>query len=183
MGLRALAANVLEFLRVDDEGVHTTDVKADPGDGDNFTAKHCAPPGEDSYPLDTDVVIAVPGYGSGRYIVVGYLDTANPAAALKGEKRWYSRDPDDSGAIKGVLWLKKDGSVHVTNAEGSFVLGADGNVTINGAVIDTDGNITTPGDVEATGEVTAKAGGSSVGLSTHTHPAGTGPTGSPTPGT
>jgi len=40
-------------------------------------------------------------------------------------------------------WLKNDGSIFIENGAGHIRLGADGTVTINGATISTDGNVTT----------------------------------------
>ncbi len=62
---------------------------------------------------------------------------------------------------------------------GKLVLGSTGG---SGTVrIESDLEVT--GDIECTGEVTAKFGASSVGLSTHVHPTAMGPSGPPTPGT
>lgn len=51
--------------------------------------------------------------------------------------------------------------------------------------MDSTGTITITGDLEVSGEVTAGNANppTSVSLTTHTHPSGTGPTGAPTPGT
>ncbi|MCA9610256.1 MAG: hypothetical protein KC619_31890 [Myxococcales bacterium] len=76
-----------------------------------------------------------------------------------------------------TILLKPNGDVTVSNANGSIALASGGNVTINGVVIDTDGNITAPG------EVTAMDGPTSVSLSTHKHGTAMGPSDAPTPGT
>lgn len=51
--------------------------------------------------------------------------------------------------------------------------------------MDSSGTITVTGDLVVSGEVTAgnAVPATSVSLTTHTHPSGTGPTGAPTPGT
>jgi hypothetical protein len=76
--------------------------------------------------------------------------------------------PDDQ-AIPGL-----DGDV--------ITIGYDGGTRL--AIADS-GTLTIHGDLKVTGEVTAKSGSTTtaVKLSTHKHPSGTGPTGSPTPGT
>ena len=74
------------------------------------------------------------------------------------------------------LWLKGDGSLVIENGAGKLELAPNGDVTINGVVIDTNGNVAAPGDV------TAMAAGPSVHLSSHVHPTGVGPSSPPTPG-
>lgn len=159
-------ADVLDFVRVAlDGGVHISETKADPGDGDNVTAAHFGAPGDDAHPLPGDQAVLVRVPGSGTVVAVGYLDTAREGEAQPGERRIYSRDSD--GAIQATLWLKADGSVDIDAPNG---------MTINGVHIDADGNLTAPG------EITAMEGPAQVSVSTHDHPSGTGPTGSPTPG-
>jgi hypothetical protein len=65
----------------------------------------------------------------------------------------------------------------LSSDNGSTVLSMDasGNVNITGT-------LTVTGDISTDGEVTAMAATTNVSLATHTHPSGTGPTGSPTPG-
>lgn len=168
-------AEVLSVTRTEVDGVHVTDIKADPGGGDNITAQHFATAGDDSHPLPGDSVVMVPEGGSGTEVAVGYLDPKNEPEAQAGERRLYSRDED--GAIQAVIWLKNDGSILIDNGSGTVELAAGGDVTINGVTIDTSGNISAPG------EVTAMADAAPVNLSTHQHPTAMGPSGPPTPGT
>lgn len=169
-------SSLVSFVRRTIDGIHTTDVEVDPGGGTNVTGLHASAPGDDAYPLPEDTAIIVPSGGSGRVAVVGYVDTKNEPKAAKGDRRIYSRDGD--GVAVAEVWLKADGSIVVTNEQGgSIEMAAGGDVTINGVVIDTNGNVRAPG------EVTAKANAASVSLSTHTHPDAMGGTGAPTPGT
>lgn len=115
------------------------DVKVDLGGGDNITAKHTAPAGDDSQPLPGDRPMLVPGAAEGSQNVGGYVDDKNPLIAAAGEKRLYSRDAD--GNIKAVFWLKNDGQVILMNDLGMLVIGTDGTITANGATIDVAGNI------------------------------------------
>ncbi|MCH9712745.1 MAG: hypothetical protein K0U20_08995 [Proteobacteria bacterium] len=59
----------------------------------------------------------------------------------------------DGGSIakspKGTFNVNADGSIKGSNDIGSFELQAGGDVNINGAVIDTQGNITSPGMISA----------------------------------
>lgn len=112
MGLKAIAASVLEFLRAELDDGWTSDVAADPGFGDNVTAQHSGPPGEDSHPLAGDQAIIVQADGAGRFVAVGYIDPLNQPLAAPGEKRLYSRDGD--GATAAIVWLKSDAQAAIT---------------------------------------------------------------------
>lgn len=172
-------ARLLSFLRVTRNGF-LSDVKVNPGGGRNVTGEHCADPGDDSHPLPTDYVITVPIDQTGRVVVVGYLDVNSEKVAEPGEKRIYGRSP--GGAVLVDLHLKNDGTAVFTNAgmtytmspdgsirganeNGSFELQAGGDFVVNGATIDTAGNITSPERV--TGDEVQTAGG--IDLGSHTH--------------
>lgn len=87
----------------------------------------------------------------------------------------------DGGAItttpNGTFDAKADGSFKGVNGNGSFELQANGDFLVNGVKIDTNGNITTPGTLNAD-DVTAD--NQDVTLSTHTTASFGTP---PTPGT
>jgi len=140
-------AKVLSFLRVTRRDAKVSDVKFDTGGGANGTGEHFSSPGDDSFPLTTDYVIVVDVPRSGGGVIVGYIDPINAPVALEGEKRVYARDPAD-GSIKASMHLKNDGSVVFSNANGSMNLAVDGTFNINGVTIDSNGNITTTGDIE-----------------------------------
>jgi hypothetical protein len=169
-------AKVLSFIRVNRNGANVSDVKVDPGGGANVTDEHYAPPGDDSYPLDSDYVATMDIDRTGGEVVVGYVDPLNTPKALKGDKRIYARDPN-TGAVVVELWLGNDGSAALFNSLGNILLAANGNVNINGVIIDTSGNIVTTGTVNAD-DVTAD--NQDVTLSTHTHNTGSVP--APDPG-
>ncbi len=185
-------AKILSFLRVTRRGAKLSDVKVDPGGGPNVTAEHSAPAGDDSFPLDTDYAVLLQTPRSGSEVVVGYFDPLNTPKAEAGDKRIYARD--SNGAVIVEVWLKNDGTGILSNANGSFTLSPDGSTKglnsngsfelqqggdflVNGVNIDTSGNITTPGTLNAD-DVTAD--NQDVTLSTHTTPSFGVP---PTPGT
>lgn len=172
-----LIGKLLDFVRGEDGDAKIADVTIDPGGGANLTVPHYSCPGDDSQPLPDDFVAASESTGSGNAMAVGYLDPKNAGEAAAGEKRIYARDSAGDPVV--WVWLKNDGSAIIDNGSGSIELGADGVVTINGATIDTNGNISTPG------EVTAKdaAPATQVGLSTHLHLTIGGPSDPPTGGT
>ncbi|MCH9737102.1 MAG: hypothetical protein K0U78_21550 [Actinomycetia bacterium] len=175
-------AKLLSFIRTSSNDAKVNDVEIDIGGGDNRTAQHFSAPGDDSFPLNTDYVLAADVPRNGGKAAHGYLDPINEGVAQKGEKRVYGRDPA-TGVPVNQVWLKSDGSVFISNDNGSVLLNADGgsiattpggtfeakadgsikgdngsgsfeltaggDFEVNGAVIDTAGNITSPGIVSA----------------------------------
>jgi phage gp45-like len=83
------------------------------------------------------------------------------------------------GGNKSTATFGADSSITLKNDEGSFQMAQNGNVTINGVVIDVDGNVTAPAEITAM----AASPATSVTLSQHLHVTGTGPSLAPTPGT
>lgn len=169
--MSARQAFVVSFERTTRDGAPVTIIKVDSGDGDPTTHDHWQPAGDDAQPCIGDAVLLVESAsGSGEEEIAGYQDITNAGATAAGERRLYARDA--GGAIKVSLHLKADGSTVLSNGAGSLILEVDGSVTITG-------------DLNVNGEVTAKAStpAASVGLSTHVHGSGTGPTTAPTPGT
>ena len=194
-------AKLLSFVRVVRDDANVSDVKIDPGGGANITVEHFAPPGDDSFPLTTDYVLATDVPRTGSKAAAGYIDPVNTPKAVEGDKRVYARDPA-TGAPVNEVWLKNDGSVLISNdngnvllrpdggsivttpastfdckadgsikgdnGSGSFELQAGGDFVVNGATIDTSGNITSPQQV--TGSVGVIAAGKQ--LAGHTHPQG-----------
>jgi hypothetical protein len=57
-----------------------------------------------------------------------------------------------------------------------------GGITLNGATIDSSGNVVSPATLTGKTQVVAGSGGTAVHLSTHVHPAGSPDTGAPVPG-
>lgn len=185
-------ASVTEFLRNNDQGTPTPEVKCDAGDGDPSTVGHFTPPGTDAQPLAGDVAYLGDDLGRGNEQAVGYQDPKNAGVAGPGEHRIYSRAPD--GSIVAEIWAKADGSILVRSAlAGSSVeLGADGSVTITtpqaSAELGADGavdlsNATGGVAVDAAGNVTFTTPLGTFGAGTHTHASPFGPTGPPLPGT
>lgn len=157
-------AKLLSFLRTTRNGAKISDVKIDPGGGPNITAEHFASPGDDSFPLSSDYVVAVDIEGTGNEAAIGYIDPINDPVALKGDKRIYARDPNTGAAVIG-LWLKNDGSGILSNANGSLELKANGDFLINGVKIDAAGLVTMLTSLILNGKEIAE----------HNHPAGTPP--------
>ena len=103
------------FARVVRNGANISDVKADTGGGRITTAENFGPVGDDSFPLLTDIPFIVPAPGTGRFVVLGYLDPVNESQALEGERRFIARD--SSGAPVSFVWLRNDGSLELNGAE------------------------------------------------------------------
>ena len=145
------------------------------GSGASLTTEHFMSAGDDSKPLPDDYAVIVPIENTSNAAVVGFVDPRNTPVTEPGEKRIYSRDTE--GNVVAAVHLKNDGAVEVTNAEGgSLVLQPSGDIVLNGVTIDTNGNITTSGDIGATKvtgstEVTVGV----TALSTHLHAVTTAP--------
>ena len=169
MGLIALVQKV---IRTERHEAKITDIQVDPGGGASFVGENYGAPGDDYTPLLTDYAATMGVAGSGRSVIVGYLDPKNADITEPGERRIYSRNSE--GVIQAEFWLKSDGSVIVTNEGGSLTLESNGNVTVTGNLSVT-GSVTGAGVTDSIGNVT---------LGTHNHPtAPTGPPSPPTPGT
>jgi hypothetical protein len=181
-------AQVLSSERVQDDGGHGVDVKADPGGGDAVLAPLFVDPGTDALPLPGDFVALDDSSGTGGEQATGFADVRNAGKAKPGETRLYSRASD--GAVKVEIYLQGDGALTIGNGAGAIVLEKNGDVTINGLRIAKDGKVTgtkdivTSGNVTADGEVTAMAKTpKAIPLSKHAHlTAGVGPPSPPLPG-
>lgn len=200
-------ATIVEFLRSEVNGAPTPEAKVDRGGDDTVTGYHFAPPGDDAQPLPGDVAYLGDDLGAGNAQILGYQDPKNAGVAGKGERRLYARSAD--GASINQIWLKADGSVLVSNDQGSIELGADGTITVqngqasaeiapDGAValangqataqLGSDGSCSLSNslggvDVDASGNVTFTTPLGTFGAGTHMHISPFGPTGAPIPGT
>lgn len=117
---------VKQFLRSVRDSLKVPEVQVTPSaEGLPVTAEHYTPPGVDAVPLEGDTAVMVPGTGNGRWVVMGYMDTANAGSAGPGEFRIYSRNSD--GEIVATIWLQSSGSVVVN---GVLTVAADGNMVI-----------------------------------------------------
>lgn len=155
-----LIGTVIEFLRGDDEGQQVIDVKFDPGGEDNATAAHYQPAGVDSVPLADDYMAVVKSAGTGRWVVVGYLDPVNEGTAVAGEHRLYSRD--SGGAVVVTLRLAADGFVHLGEDTGAALIARADKVDAELAL------------VSAALDTVANGGGALTGANPYTEPGATG---------
>jgi hypothetical protein len=172
-----MIGRVLSFARGLRDGANISEAVTDPGGGDNTTADYAPGVGVDAPPLAGDYIALLPMPRAGGYVAVGGVDTVNAGEAAPGEFRAYGRDA--SGAVVAVVWLKGDGSIHLTNAGGgSIILEASGVINLNGATVSLAGIIEAP-------NVIAGVGPATVSLLTHVHTSAApgSPTSPPTPGT
>jgi len=174
-------ATVISTERVTgDDGNPIVEVRCDAGAGP-ITAELLQPSGDDSLPLPGDFVALVEGPGQGTQLAVATCDGKNTGTSAAGERRLYARKNAD-GTIVSDLWLKGDGTIAIrglVNGGSATLDPSDGSWNLNGVKIDKQGNLTAPGEITAKAATPATA----VKLSTHLHPTGTGPSGSPQPGT
>ena len=118
-------------------------IKIDSGGGNIITADLYLPPGDDSKPLKMDYVAAMFILKSGAAVVIDSADLQNALLTDEGEKRIYSRNKS-TGDVVAEIWLKNTGEISINNNSGTIVLEPSGVCNINGATIDTSGNITAP---------------------------------------
>ena len=172
-----MIGHVESIERTQEEGAEVTNVLVNFGGDDTTAAEFFEPSGQDAPPLKGDAASLYDSTESGSSAVVGFNDPKNPGKALPGERREYARAED--GSEVSEIWLKRDGSGEITGLKSGWkiLMGTDGSISLNGFVIDKDGNAKTPG------EVTAMSESAPVKLSSHLHPTGVGPSGAPTPGT
>lgn len=150
---------VLSFeRRVLPNGVQISEVKCDPGGGYNTTPAHYSAPGDDSFPLESDLILLVPSVRTGSSGVSGYVDPKLVPVAEAGDKRIYARDSE--GASICEVWLKNDGSIDIKNGTGLFTLEAAGDIVINGVRFAPGGIMTDVNGIEV----------DSKELRDHTHP-------------
>jgi len=153
-----LIGRVLSFVAKVRHGANVNDVEVRAGGMPLFTAEHFCTPGDDSAPLDGDYAMLSEVAPMGRKVVVGYLDPNNAPLAAKGEKRTYSRGV--GGVVVASVWLKADGSatveaegaVTIINGAGTFELGADGTINLNGVTISSSGVVTVPASLVLAGK-------------------------------
>jgi len=184
MGLiGAKIAKIISFARAVRNGAQVSDATVNPGGNSNLRTEHFADSGDDSYPLPIDysIVVGVVQTGAAAGVSVGYADVKNEKKAQPGEKRIYARDAN--GDVVVELWLQNDGTAILSNDNGSVTLGPngsvlaqniaggfmhlkdDGDLDLNGVLIDTDGNLTSPETI--TGDEVKTAAG--IDLDEHTH--------------
>lgn len=150
-------AKLLSFVRTVKNEANVSDVTIDTGGGNNNTAEHFAPPGDDSFPLKTDYAAVADVPRGGGKVVTGYVDPINTPVAQEGDKRVYGRNPAD-GFLANQVWLKNDGSVLVSNDNGSVLLRADG-----GSIVTTPNSTL---DAKADGSIKGANGSGSFELQT-----------------
>lgn len=122
-------AFVVSFERNGSGGENIADVKIDVGGGDVLLVEHFAPPGYDAVPLDGDYVATTSFPGDGEEAAVAYVDPDNEPTAGPGEVRLYSRD--SAGLVVAHVYCKADGSIEISNDNGTVTLGADGKFNVN----------------------------------------------------
>ena len=119
---------VLSFARRVIRGANIDQVKCDASKDELVTVDHYSSPGDDSPPLPGDKAHIEPQEESGKYTALGYADPKNEGKSSPGEKRIFARDKDGNEVAE--VWIKKDGSVTVSNSNGSLTMAANGNISL-----------------------------------------------------
>ncbi len=120
---------LLNFVRLVKNGANVSQATLDPGGGNNITAEHFEGVGDDSRPLKGDYVFTNSIQTTGGQAISGYLDPKNKSKSSPGEKRLYSRD-EETGEQVTEVWLKNDGSLHLSNDNASIVINTDGDISL-----------------------------------------------------
>ena len=140
---------------VNSQGAKIDKVMLDMGGGINnhIEGKFYTTLGDDSNPLPLDYGVLTPTNkdGGGSGLVTGFLDIISDKKAEPGEKRIYARD--STGQPVAEIYLKKDGSLLISNGSGNVDLLANGNINLNGVVIDTSGNISNATSITSVGTI------------------------------
>jgi len=154
---------------IKENGAKLIRVMIDMGGGisNNIEGDQYNTPGIDSKPLINDVAILESTNESrgNSGVISGVVDFTSEKKAEDGETRMYSRDAngtpvaevyckDDGEVVTAndniTSVIRADGSGEISNSSGSIKLLASGNIDLNGVIIDTSGNITSPGTIDGT---------------------------------
>ncbi|MCP4209817.1 MAG: hypothetical protein GY767_22640 [Shimia sp.] len=122
----------------------------DAGGGDNVTAEHFAPCGDDSPPMAGDTAACVAGSSTGTAAAVAYRNDLESKSA-PGDKRIYARD--SSGAEVAEVWIKGTGEIVVANAAAEVVVEVGGRITAHGAEITPAGDFVTALGISLNGHI------------------------------
>lgn len=110
--------------------------------------------------------VALVGYGGGY---LSFDDAEGGESTLVTLKVPY-------GAKSHTITVTPNGSLKLLHGDGGKIeMKVGGSLDLNGVIIDSSGNLTSPAEVRAMGPAGVK-------LSTHPHPTAMGPSGPPTPG-
>lgn len=119
-----MIGKLLSYVRAPRNGAQQSDIKLDAGGGDIRTATHAQGSGDDAVPLPGDYTVNIQVDRSGGVFTVGFVEPDALEIAQPGERRLYSRKPDRTEAAQ--IWIKNDGTVLVSNENGSYTLSPDG---------------------------------------------------------
>jgi hypothetical protein len=90
--------------------------------------------GIDAKPILKDNVVTMKQENSGNQpIVIGTNDVINESVTSEGEVQIYSRNPE--GVKQADILIKADGSIKLSNSNGSFELKADGTCKASGDIV------------------------------------------------
>lgn len=134
-----LIARLLSFTRTERGNSKLDDAKVNPGSGAILTAEYFTAAGEDANPLPGDYVAIVKIPGRGRGAAVGVVDPNNEQKALPGERRLYAREIGGDSVCE--IWIRQNGQIVISNPNGAVTLQPNGTIDLNGATIDTGGEL------------------------------------------
>ena len=115
---------LLAFVRAPRNGANQSDIKLDTGGGDVLTATFAQGAGDDSVPLPGDYPVSVRIDRAGGLVVVGFVEPDATQTAQAGDRRMYARGANRAEVVQ--IWLKNDGTLLASNANGSYELRPNG---------------------------------------------------------
>lgn len=119
-----IIGKLLAYARAPRNGANQSDIKLDTGGGDIRTATHAQGSGDDAAPLPGDYAVNVQIDRSGGVFTVAFVEPDAAQAAQAGERRVYSRGANRVEVAQ--IWLKNDGTILVSNDNGSYTLNPSG---------------------------------------------------------
>lgn len=134
-----VTAKVKGFARFERNGVNFSRTTIDPGAAANQDSVHYSDAGDDSQPLEDDLVATSSNLETNGQNAVGYVDPKNAGIALPGEKRIYSRDTD--GNIKASFYLQADGTIILANEIATITIDPAGNFDFTGGTFTINGQV------------------------------------------
>ena len=141
--------DAVENDTTDGEDIPT--VQLDPGGGDSIATSLFSAPGDDSKPLPGDLVATSSHPGGEGQVCVGFADTDSESKSLGGEVRRYARNANR--VTVSEFYMTGDGTITLSNDNGSIELAADGTVAVNGGGAATVTNGAGTIEILATGQI------------------------------
>ena len=127
--------------------------------------------------LDMQDALFIPGFRSKPNAISGFSNNGIKIRNKAGTHYVWLKNTGDiiSKNNNATSEVKADGSIKGNNSSGEYELQAGGDFVVNGVIIDTGGNITTPANITAAVVSAPSMLANGKDVADHNHPAGTPP--------